>query len=149
MAPRTGVPRDPERSLKMRSESLMRTAVDFSRIGCKVAIHIEGLQKKIFFTTHPDFKGAWDPEDITDFPQPHQVVGAVSPPSLPVFPSVEGELGSPLCMTSPAPSTPFWGAVPYQRSRAESSGRGAVVKKKRGHPVTRPRAKSAESWFDE
>ena len=142
MSLRKGTPRDPNRSLKQRSESLMRKSIEISKLGCQVALYIEGLEKKIFFTTHRGFTGDWDAEDITDHPEPYQILASVSPPNLELLSYVQNMDGdSPQPPESPCRDAPFGNTEPYQQNGREAAWRGAVSKKRRAHSPERLRKK--------
>ena len=67
-------PRDLDRSLNTRSCGLMSKAMELANMDVQVAIFVQGRGRKIQFTTHPDFVPEWNAADITDRPQPDELL---------------------------------------------------------------------------
>ncbi|RSL89869.1 hypothetical protein CEP52_014768 [Fusarium oligoseptatum] len=61
MSSNRNAPRDPERSLKTRTEGLMRKAMELTRLGVRVALYIERTDepKAFRFKTHAGLRPDW------------------------------------------------------------------------------------------
>ncbi|KAH6869640.1 hypothetical protein B0T10DRAFT_593442 [Thelonectria olida] len=56
------VPQDPARSLRVRTEGLMRKCMDLTKLGVRVALYIEKVDdgKAFCYKTHPDLEPSWN-----------------------------------------------------------------------------------------